>query len=232
MQGERALGALEVELSETLVLFSRHMQTGVLNPQKVTNGIKREAPLRDPITYLRDFASGDPDAFFRTIVPTSAEYTRLIRAKFELERVVASGGWGALVQTDKVSPGDSGAAVVALRNRLIAMGYLDRSNSATYDNALQKAVQDYQVDQGLEPDGVAGAATLRAINVPASERLKSVLVAMERERWFNRPRGARHVWSTSPISRRGSSTTTRSPSRPARWWARTRPTAKRPSSRT
>ncbi|MEQ8340558.1 MAG: L,D-transpeptidase family protein [Marinovum algicola] len=198
VQGERALGALEVELSETLVLFSRHMQTGVLNPQKVTNGIKREAPLRDPITYLRDFTSGDPDAFFRTIVPTSAEYTRLIRAKFELERVVASGGWGALVQTDKVSPGDSGAAVVALRNRLIAMGYLDRSNSATYDNALQKAVQDYQVDQGLEPDGVAGAATLRAINVPASERLKSVLVAMERERWFNRPRGARHVLVNIP----------------------------------
>ncbi|WP_323765484.1 L,D-transpeptidase family protein [Marinovum sp.] len=198
VQGERALGALEVELSETLVLFSRHMQTGILNPRKLMSGIKRDAPLRDPISYLRDFTEGDPDAFFRTIVPTSGEYTRLVRAKFELERTVAGGGWGAQVQSDKVSPGDGGPAVVALRNRLIAMGYLDRSNTAVYDGALQKAVQEYQSDQGLEPDGVAGPATLRAINVPASERLKSVLVAMERERWLNKPRGKRHILVNIP----------------------------------
>lgn len=198
VQGERALGQLDVELSETLVLFSRHMQTGILDPQKVVSGIKREVPLRDPISYLRDFTSGDPDAFFRTVVPATAEYTRLVRAKFELERVVASGGWGAQVNSEKVSPGDSGPAVIALRNRLIAMGYLDRSNTAVYDGALQKAVQEYQTAQGLEPDGVAGPATLRAINVPASERLKSVLVAMERERWLNRPRGKRHILVNIP----------------------------------
>lgn len=198
VQGERALGELEVALSETLVLFSRHMQTGILNPRKLMSGIKRDAPLRDPISYLRDFTAGDPEAFFRSIVPTSGEYTRLVRAKFELERVVAGGGWGAQVQSSKVSPGDSGPAVVALRNRLIAMGYLERSNTAVYDGALQKAVQQYQTDQGLEPDGVAGPATLTAINTPASERLKSVLVAMERERWLNKPRGKRHVLVNIP----------------------------------
>ncbi len=198
VQGKRGLGALEVELSETLVLFARHMQTGVLNPREVAAGIKREAPRRDPLTYLRDFSAGDPEAFFRSLIPTSTEFTRLVRAKLELERVVAGGGWGPQVQSDKLSPGDSGTAVVALRNRLIAMGYLDRSNAATYDGALQKAVQAYQADQGLETDGIAGSATLRAINTPASERLKSVLVAMERERWLNKPRGKRHVLVNIP----------------------------------
>lgn len=198
VRGSRALGELEVELSQTLVLFARHMQTGVLDPRKVTSGIKREAPLRDPIAYLRDFSEGNPDAFFRTIIPTSPEYTRLVRAKFDLERKVMHGGWGPQVQSGKLQPGESGNAVVALRNRLIAMGYLDRTSAGTYDSDMERAVRQFQLDHGLEPDGVAGGGTLSAINVPASERLKSVIVAMERERWLNKPRGKRHVWVNIP----------------------------------
>ena len=198
VRGARALGELEVELSRILVLFSRHMQTGVLEPRKITSGIKRDVPLRDPIAYLKDFTGGDPDAYFRTVIPTSPEYTRLVRAKFELERKVLQGGWGPQVRVSKLERGQSGAAVVALRNRLIAMGYLAPTASGSFDSALEKAVQQFQLDHGLKSDGVAGGGTLRAINVPASERLKSVIVAMERERWLNRPRGERHVWVNIP----------------------------------
>lgn len=198
VRGARELGELEVELSRTLILFARHMQTGVLDPRKITSGIKREVPLRDPIGYLNDFTAGNPDAFFRTIIPTSPEFTRLVRAKFDLERKVSQGGWGPQVQSGKLQPGESGNAVVALRNRLIAMGYLDRTPAGTYDSGMEKAVRQFQLDHGLEADGVAGAATLSEINVPASERLKSVIVAIERERWLNRSRGKRHIWVNIP----------------------------------
>ncbi|TNF23297.1 MAG: murein L,D-transpeptidase [Rhodobacteraceae bacterium] len=198
VRGAQALGELEVELSRTLVLFARHMQTGVLEPRKITSGIKRDVPLRDPAAYLKDFTTGDPDAFFRTIIPTSPEYTRLVRAKFDLERKVQHGGWGPQVQSGKLQPGEAGSGVVALRNRLIAMGYLEPTSAGTYDSAMEGAVRQFQIDHGLEPDGVAGGSTIAALNVPASERLKSVIVAMERERWLNRPRGKRHVWVNIP----------------------------------
>jgi murein L,D-transpeptidase YcbB/YkuD len=93
----------------------------------------------------------------------------------------------------KLEPGDAGAAVVALRDRLVAMGYLDRTPVRDYTDALRKAVLRFQEDHGLEADGIAGPATLEEINVPPAERLKSVLVAMERERWLNTERGARHI---------------------------------------
>ncbi|MCJ7875069.1 L,D-transpeptidase family protein, partial [Phaeobacter sp. J2-8] len=198
VRGQAALGALEVELSRTLVLFARHMQTGILDPRKVSSGIKRDVPLRDQITYLQDFAASDPDTFFRSLVPTSPEYTRLVRAKFDLERRIKHGGWGPVVPAGSLKPGASGNAVVAMRNRLIAMGYLERSSTGTYDQAMEKAVRDFQMAHGLEPDGVAGAGTMRALNVTATERLKSVLVAMERERWLNKPRGKRHVLVNIP----------------------------------
>lgn len=198
VRNDRELGELEVELSRTLVLFSRHMQTGILDPRKIAKSFKRKVPLRDPIAYLNDFTAGNPDAFFRTIIPTSPEYTRLVRAKFDLEQKTRHGGWGPQVQAGSLQPGQSGASVVALRNRLIAMGYLAPTSAGTYDSAMERAVQQFQLDHGLEGDGVAGGSTIREINVPVTERLKSVVVAMERERWLNKPRGKRHVWVNIP----------------------------------
>jgi hypothetical protein len=50
---------------------------------------------------------------------------------------------------------------VALRNRLIAMGYLERSITAEYDARLQAAVVEFQLDNGINADGIAGAETIQ-----------------------------------------------------------------------
>jgi len=55
-------------------------------------------------------------------------------------------------------------------------------------------VQLFQQRHGLSPDGVAGAGTLKELNVEPAQRLSSVLVALERERWMNIERGKRHIW--------------------------------------
>ncbi len=73
------------------------------------------------------------------------------------------------------------------------MGYLTRNASGSYDAALQDAVQTFQQNHGLEEDGTAGASTMKEINTLTEARLKSVMVALERERWFNRERGSRHI---------------------------------------
>ena len=74
------------------------------------------------------------------------------------------------------------------------MGYMRRSASQTYDAALQSAIQQFQHFHGLETDGVAGPGTMKEINKQIEERLPSIMVAIERERWMNIERGKRHVW--------------------------------------
>ncbi|WGW02636.1 L,D-transpeptidase family protein [Tropicibacter oceani] len=191
----RDRGLLEVELTDLFLSFAHDLQSGILDPGKIDDGIKRKAPRRDPAELLARLTTEDPVAVMRGLAPTTAEYTRLMRAKLQLEHRIAHGGWGQVVPAGSLRPGDSGNAVVALRNRLTAMGYLKSSLSGTYDSAMQMAVQSFQEDHGIEPDGVAGPTTMAQINTGPEERLKSIIVAMERERWLNLPegRGKRHV---------------------------------------
>lgn len=194
IRSERDRGMVEARITETFLKFATDLSSGVLDPQRIDRNIVRELPRPDPEALLTEFAASPPAAFIRNLAPSSPEYARLFRARLQLEQVIAAGGWGPRVPETRFSPGTSGNAVIALRNRLIAMGYLERSASASYDAALQQAVLEFQINHGIEEDGIAGAATIRAMNIAPEERLKSVIVAMERERWLNIPREDRHVW--------------------------------------
>ncbi len=195
VRGDRARGQLEITLSETYLRYAHDLNGGVLDGRRVNSGTKR-GPQRLPSEALLErLEQGDPQVVLKGLAPQGPEYTRLMRAKLTLEQEIARGGWGQAVTGDKFEPGQSGPAVVALRDRLAAMGYLARSASPRYDGALSDAVAQFQTDHGLKVDGIAGPSTLAEINVPAVDRLKSVIVAMERERWLNAPEGLgkRHV---------------------------------------
>jgi murein L,D-transpeptidase YcbB/YkuD len=192
-QSPRDVGQIEVELSRVFLQYARDLQTGILEPRKIDSAIVRSIPYRDRTSYLINLSRSAPRAFFRSLAPKTTEYNALMKAKMRMERSMARGGWGADVPAKSLKPGQTGTAVVALRNRLVAMGYMKRSATQTYDAAVQTAVQQFQEDHGLTPDGEAGAATMRQINVDLPERMKSVIVAMERERWLNQDRGKRHV---------------------------------------
>ncbi|MEM9349461.1 MAG: L,D-transpeptidase family protein [Pseudomonadota bacterium] len=189
-----ALGALEVYLSKLFLDYARDVQTGILTPASVDKEIVRSVPYRDRQATMEAFAKSSAIGFMNALPPKSPEYARLMRQKVELERLLAGNGWGPTVPGGALKPDQSGQAVVALRNRLIAMGFMGRSNSQTYDAKLGEAVTAFQEAHGLEADGVAGAGTLAEINKSPADRLTQVLVAMERERWINKPLGDRHIW--------------------------------------
>ncbi len=196
---ERQRGKLEVEVTEAFLAYARDVQTGFITPASVDPGLVRKVPLRDRLETLRTFAASEPAAFLRALPPQLPQYEELRRAKFDLQVVIAGGGWGAAVSAKDLRPGDSGADVIALRDRLMRMGYLGRSASVDYDGALQKAVQKFQLGHGLTPDGIAGAGTIAEINVGPDARLRSVVVAMERMRWMNGiTLGKRHIWVNLP----------------------------------
>jgi murein L,D-transpeptidase YcbB/YkuD len=201
-RGEREIGRLEVAVTRAFLAFARDIQSGALEPAQVLPGeIRRELPRRDPGMLLAAFAAApDPAAFLRALAPRSAAYAMLLREKARLERVIAAGGWGPRVPGERLEPGATGAAVVALRDRLAAMGFLPPTVTARYDATITAAVRAFQRAHGLPADGIAGAATLAEVNRPAEERLQAVLVALERERWMNLEGGlgARHIWVNLP----------------------------------
>lgn len=189
----RKRGLLEVRMSEMFLAYANDVSSGVLDPAAIDPGLVLTKPTRDALATMEGFASADPRAFVKDLWPTSPMYLRLLREKLRLEDKRAAGGWGPEVPGQSLKLGAEGNAVVALRNRLMRMGYLQRSAVSQYDEQLASAVRAFQIDHGLSPDGDAGPATLRAINVSLEARLRQILVGLERQRWMNKPLGDRHI---------------------------------------
>ncbi len=188
------LGVLEVELTKLYLQYATEVASGVLKPRSIDSGIVREVTYAETTDLLAGLMGPNPTVFLRSLPPATAEYNRLVAAKMRLADIQKDGGWGPTVNASKLEVGATGPEVVALRNRLTAMGHMERSLSAVYDEALVEGVRAFQQSHGLTADGDAGPATLAEINVSVTRRIQSILVAMERERWFNTDRGDRHIW--------------------------------------
>lgn len=195
---QRDRGLVEVELSRTFLQYARDLQTGVLVPSRVDSAIVRQVPYRDRTSYLVNFSKSSPSGFFKALAPKTTEYNALMKEKLRMERLLARGGWGQQVPVNSLKPGQSGDAVAIMRNRLITMGFLKRTNTQTYDATIQSAVQQFQLAHGLDADGVAGQGTITELNKSVQQRLQSIIVAMERERWVNQERGKRHILVNIP----------------------------------
>ena len=188
-----ARGKLEVAMTRRLLRFARDVSAGVLEPGEVDPEIKLTVAGPDPEVLLEAFATGDPAAALQGLWPTAPAYRTLLQEKLRLEEVMAAGGWGADLPEGTLRPGDTGPGVVALRNRLMRMGYLARTASAVFAPDLEAALRAFQTDHGLTADGQAGPATRAALNVPVETRVGQLLVGLERQRWMNKPLESRHV---------------------------------------
>lgn len=187
------LGAVEAALTIGFIKYVRDVRTGVIDPSSAVADIKRKRFSILTADYLDALLKSSPTKFMRALPPQSNEYQRLLAEKERLLSIIASDDWKTVIPAGKLQPGDQGRAVIALRDRLIEMGYLKRSISAVYDADIQKAVQAFQADHGLATDGIVGDGTRAELNTSARDRLAAVVVAMERERWTNFDRGTRHI---------------------------------------
>ncbi|MGV6802884.1 MAG: L,D-transpeptidase family protein, partial [Ruegeria sp.] len=155
--------------------------------------LARKVDRKTASEHLTALMNSPKGAYIAKLVPQSNQYRALLKQKMKLQALSEHGEWGPTVPAGKYESGDTGLGVVKLRNRLVAMGYLKPTASPIYDDNLVSAVRAFQRSHGLEPDGVAGQGTIAEINRSPSDRLKAVMVAMERERWLPRERGARHI---------------------------------------
>jgi murein L,D-transpeptidase YcbB/YkuD len=195
-EGDR--GRIEVAMTRAYLAWARDLTSGAIDPAKVDAGIVRQIDRIDPQTLLARIAAGSPKAVMTWLMPKSPAYLNLMKAKIGLEAQIAAGGWGEPLAVSPVEPGDTGAVVVALRDRLMRMGYLAPTATASYDRAIQSAVQAFQLAHGLVADGRAGEGTILELNISAGDRLKSVIVALERERWLDIDQSVRHIWVNLP----------------------------------
>ncbi|MFC4261047.1 murein L,D-transpeptidase [Marinobacter lacisalsi] len=174
---------------------------GRLDPEKL--GLMWHQSSRNPdaerfaINIHRDFyhQQGLRKAY-RNVRPSVSPYMALRDAYRNLHRNLPE-SWPTVPPGPTLRPGDSGPRVTALARRLAAQDYLTLPDpemaengshekappEATFDDSLEKALQAFQRDHGLEPDGLAGRATGEALNTPPGAWKARSRANLERLRW-------------------------------------------------
>ena len=125
------------------------------------------------------------------IEPVHRQYALLkaqLKRYYELDTLVS---WEPLGLGDKkkLEPGDTAMWVPDLRQRVMVLGDLVSNgdsivlSSTIYDSLLVEGVKHFQERHGLHPDGIIGKGAIAALNRTPHERVRTLLVNMERLRW-------------------------------------------------
>jgi murein L,D-transpeptidase YcbB/YkuD len=118
---------------------------------------------------------------------------KLLKAELAKYTAVAkSGGWPVITTKEKIlKAGMSAPEILLIKKRLALTGDMPAGDTtAIYDSSLVLGVKTFQQRYGYTPTGTINAGLLKDINVPAIERVKQLLINMERMRWLpSRPSG-------------------------------------------
>ena len=141
-----------------------------------------------------------PKATLPTLSPATVEHTGQAIAQYEA--IVARGGWPEVPKIDRLRLGARNPNVVALRQRLSAVGDLDPSAgvSDVYDSFVDAAVRRFQARHGLAVDGNIRELTYKALNVPAQVRLAQLRTNAVRLRSMGGKLGDRFVMCNIPAA--------------------------------
>lgn len=189
---------LDLILTDAFLLYGSHLAAGRVNPETLSTDWKINPIAVDLLSSLDDAAStGDIDAALKRLRSAHDGYATLRSALARLRSVAAAKGWPTIDVSQTLRPGDRGAAVGDLRQRLAVTGDIERkgpdTDSFIFDAETESAVRRFQRRTGLKVDGVVGPDTYGMLNVPVEQRIRQVMLNLERWRWLPHNLGSRYI---------------------------------------
>ncbi len=102
------------------------------------------------------------------------------------DSIAKKGGWQPIIaRVGKLKKEVSSPIITLIKKRLQLTGEMEGTDtSRKYNDSLELAIKSYQQQNGLKADGVITDSLVNVINVPARERLKQILVNLNRMLWI------------------------------------------------
>jgi len=186
-----ALGAaLDLLLTESLIRFGYHQRFGKVNPARMEptwNFTRQFRSGREPLSALQEVvAAPSLQMLLGQWIDRAPLYRALQTALAHYRSIALAGGWPLIAPGPTLREGDTDARVPVLRRYLFISGDLPSAGEDTdeyFDAVLAGGVRAFQERHALTADGIAGSATLAAINVPVERRIDQLRLSLERARW-------------------------------------------------
>jgi len=162
-----------------LLLLSSNAAQAQFNPYRVfTDSGPVTQEDKDRRQAERDALRDRLSPQFRMDVPfvSEASIQGLELAIDRYRRIVAAGGWPQVRGNTTLRPGDTGSEIATIREHLIIEGDLPPGSgtSPRFDDAFRDGIVGFQIRNGLRVSGFVDQRTLKALNVPARERLRQL----------------------------------------------------------
>jgi murein L,D-transpeptidase YcbB/YkuD len=200
-----ALAEAELKFTNSVLTYARQAQIGRIHFSRVGADIEFKLVPPEPDKVLAKLAeTSDVGAALDSYNPPQPEFKALKEKLAELRQ-------GPVATSSEVKPktvvrvpdgkilrpGMKDPRVVMLRKRLEIAG---DQNSTLYDDDVREAVKAFQTANDLDVDGNVGPQTIAALNGqqvqikrPSANPIDTIIVNMERWRWFPRDLGNPHV---------------------------------------
>lgn len=135
--------------------------------------------------YLRLLeALADSDSSYQKYEPYNSYYIELKNALLEYKRISEQGGLPIIRNMLRLSVGTKEEGISLLKKYLALTGdYLEADSSDKCTDSLIVSIKSFQDRMGLTTSGQMDEATLKAMQVPIEDRMRTMMINLERLRW-------------------------------------------------
>ena len=186
----------ELAMSQAFLAFARDIHSGKTSPAVNASDIVIPRKPVDAVAWLSLARDSGVEGAIEKLRPEHPQYFQLRQMLKGYRALASKGGWPAIDKGGALKPGMTDPRVGQMRANLKARGYagIDNAEANFYDDNIVAVVEHFQRRNGLDADGVAGPKTIAAMNVTADERVRQIIVNMERWRWLPEQLGSRYVF--------------------------------------
>ena len=140
------------------------------------------------VNYL-DSIIANPSLFKNNNKEVSNEYYSLKEVLHKYRKIQKNNVWDSIkLDSSRTSLklGDSSRTVTQIRQRLFILEDISTdSKSAIYDDTLASGILKYQKRNGIKESKTITQKIIASLNVPIENRIKTIMINMERCRWID-----------------------------------------------
>lgn len=189
---------LEILLTDSYLRLSKDLATGKLKPTEVHEIWGTTINKVDAVSLLRNaISSGNIQESLDTLKPNHIVYYQLKSALKKFKKAGIEEKQPTKINRGKlIKPGDDSDRMLSITKRLSELGYYKAaidSTNITYNEEIQDAVKEFQLEHDIQVDALLGNTTISNLNLTRKDRYQQILVNLERWRWLPRELGDHYI---------------------------------------
>ncbi|HJY13479.1 MAG TPA: L,D-transpeptidase family protein, partial [Flavobacterium sp.] len=177
----------ELLLSSMYILYAKHVFQGMDAAEQ--NKIEWYLP-KKKLSYetLLDSIVTNPNLLDENNHVLFSQYYKLQSVLKKYREIEKNNTWNTITMPNPykdLRPDDTGVTIQDVRTRLFVIGDLAKdSKSNFYDQELMDGVMKYKLRHVLTPNYIINKEHINQMNEPVSDRIKTLMLNMERCRWI------------------------------------------------